>query len=85
MAAKLWQRIDDEGWDQYLVLRALHEENPHRQHARFPRSLQKLEEPPEPRYRSPLSITGMPVPYHLQNTDADGERAPIPLREIPES
>ncbi|XP_045119852.1 uncharacterized protein LOC123509545 [Portunus trituberculatus] len=85
MAAKLWQRMDDEGWDQYRALRALHEETPHRQHAWFPRSLLKLEEePPEPRYRS-LPITGMLAPYHPRIADADGQRAAIPLRETPET
>lgn len=52
MAAKVWQRMDDEGWDQYRVLQLLHEEAPRRQHAWFPRSLLRLENPPpEPRYR----------------------------------
>ncbi|MPC51788.1 hypothetical protein E2C01_045642 [Portunus trituberculatus] len=52
MATKLWQRMEDEGWDQYRVLKALHEETPHQQYAWFPRSLLRLEDgQPEPRYR----------------------------------
>ncbi|MPC45853.1 hypothetical protein E2C01_039559 [Portunus trituberculatus] len=33
MATKVWQRMEDEGWDQHQHLQALHEETPHRQHA----------------------------------------------------
>ena len=52
MAAKVWQRMEDEGWDQYRVLKTMHEGAPPRQHAWFPRSLLRLESnPPEPRYR----------------------------------
>ncbi|MPC47017.1 hypothetical protein E2C01_040753 [Portunus trituberculatus] len=36
LAAKLWQRMEDEGWDQYPALKALHEDTPHQQHRFFP-------------------------------------------------
>ncbi|XP_045105425.1 uncharacterized protein LOC123500936 [Portunus trituberculatus] len=53
MATKVWERMEDEGWDQYRELQALHEETPDRQHAWFPRSLLQLQEgQPEPRYRN---------------------------------
>ena len=46
MAAKVWQRMEDEEWGQYLVLKTMHEETPQRQHAWFPRSLLRLENNP---------------------------------------
>ncbi|MPC45781.1 hypothetical protein E2C01_039486 [Portunus trituberculatus] len=53
MATKVWQRMEDEVWDQYRELQALHEETPNRQHAWFPRSVLRLEKgQPEPRYRN---------------------------------
>ena len=52
MAAKVWKRMEDEEWHQYLVLKTMHGEAPQRQHAWFPRSLMRLENnPPEPQYR----------------------------------
>lgn len=53
MATQVWQRMEDEGWEQYLSLRELHEGAPDRQHSWFPRSLLTLERDPNPvpRYR----------------------------------
>ena len=46
VATKVWQRMEDEEWGQYLVLKTMHEETPQRQHAWFPRSLLRLENNP---------------------------------------
>ncbi|MPC85241.1 hypothetical protein E2C01_080006 [Portunus trituberculatus] len=53
MASDIWGRLEEEGWDQCLKLRKMHERAPDRNHAWFPRSLLCLERDPvpQPRYR----------------------------------
>lgn len=52
MAARVWEQMDAEGWDQFQALRTQHDEALPREHAGFPRSLRRVQDPPpEPRYR----------------------------------
>lgn len=53
LAARVWQRLEDMGWEQFTALQELHRDTPNRHHSWFPRSLLTLEmEPtPAPRYR----------------------------------
>ena len=53
MALKVWERMEAEGWEQFMALQELSEEAPDRDHAWFPRSLLALQRNPnpEPRYR----------------------------------
>ena len=48
LAARVWQRMADENWEQYLALRDLHEAAPDRDHSWFPRSIRALENDPAP-------------------------------------
>ncbi|XP_045115815.1 uncharacterized protein LOC123507192 [Portunus trituberculatus] len=56
LASSIWQRIADEGWDQFSHLQELHDAAPDRQHTWFPRSLLALEMNPNPapKYKTPL-------------------------------
>ena len=53
MALKVWERMEAEGWEQFLALQEQSEGAPDRDHACFPRSLLALQNNPnpEPRYR----------------------------------
>ena len=52
MAARIWTQMEAEGWDQFRALQTLHEEALPREHAMFPRSLRRIQDPPPaPRYR----------------------------------
>ena len=53
LAYSTWQRMAEEGWDQFRLIQELHEGAPDRSHAWFPRSLLALERDPNPapRYR----------------------------------
>ena len=48
LAARVWQRMADENWEQYLALRDLHEATSDRDHSWFPRSIRALESDPAP-------------------------------------
>ena len=53
MALKVWERMEAEGWEQFLALQEQSEGAPDKDHAWFPRSLRALQRDPnpEPRYR----------------------------------
>ena len=47
LAAKVWKKMEDGGWEHFLALQNLHADAPDRQHRGFPRSLLKLEREPD--------------------------------------